>query len=187
VTWPGNIRVSRRIGGRRGGTVRLGDTVVPRRVVLTLDGENGEPDLVATFEVRDGRPECVGLEINSKDTGRGIRTADLQLFNIDALATTVFARFGEPVGAPAVDFPQTNEVALSAHRDVYEARKARRGSVTRAELERVAQVYREHVDSTPTKAVADLLGYEMRTAARRVERARADGLLPPTTPGKRKA
>jgi hypothetical protein len=59
--------------------------------------------------------------------------------------------------------------------------------VSRAELEEVAQVYREHVASSPTRMVAMLCGYSERTAARRVQQARAAGLLPKTTPGKRKA
>lgn len=187
MTWPGTVRVSRKIGGKHGGTVQVGDTLIPRRVSLTVDGDNGEPDLVATFEVRDGRPECVAFAVTSKDNGRGIRTADLHLFNLDALSTMAFARFGTPVGENVVSFPLGDAEARKAYADVYEARKVRRGSVTRAELERVADVYREHIDSAPTRAVAVVLGYDGRTAARRVQRAREAGLLPPTTPGKRKA
>ena len=62
-----------------------------------------------------------------------------------------------------------------------------RGRVTRAELEGVARVYREHVGATPTRAVQLAGGYSERTAARRVQQARAAGLLLKTTPGKRKA
>jgi hypothetical protein len=72
-------------------------------------------------------------------------------------------------------------------RDLYEARASRRGEVTHAELKEVASVYREHLDASPTRAVSLLLGYSERTAARRVQQARAAGLLPATTPGKRKA
>ena len=61
-------------------------------------------------------------------------------------------------------------------------------AVTRAELEEVARIYREHVDASPTRAVAMLGGYASeRTAARRVQQAREAGLLPKTTPGKRRA
>jgi hypothetical protein len=59
---------------------------------------------------------------------------------------------------------------------------------TPGELQLVADVYRANIDGNPTRAVKEDLGYASdRTAARRVERARAAGLLPPTTPGKRKA
>lgn len=83
--------------------------------------------------------------------------------------------------------PQDEAEARRLQRDIYEARSARRGTVTRAELEEVARIYREHVDASPTQAVAMLGGYTTRTAARRVQQARAAGLLPATTPGKRKA
>jgi hypothetical protein len=82
---------------------------------------------------------------------------------------------------------QTEENADRARRAVYEARKARRGPVSRAALEEVAKVYREHLEASPTRAVSLLLGYSERTAARRVQQAREAGLLPATTPGKRKA
>jgi hypothetical protein len=59
--------------------------------------------------------------------------------------------------------------------------------VTRSELEGVARVYREHLATTPTQAVQLAGGYSERTAARRTQQARAAGLLPKTTPGKRKA
>jgi hypothetical protein len=74
-----------------------------------------------------------------------------------------------------------------AVRDLYEARAARRGAVTRTELEEVARVYRQHFDASPTRAVQLLGGYSERTAARRVQQARDEGLLPKTTPGRRKA
>jgi hypothetical protein len=52
----------------------------------------------------------------------------------------------------------------------------------------VARIYQEHLDAHPAKAVALLGGYTERTAARRIKEAENAGLLPPTTPGrKRKA
>jgi hypothetical protein len=73
-------------------------------------------------------------------------------------------------------------------KSVYEARTSRRGSrITREDLEEVAQVYREHIDESPTQAVGIILGLTERAAARRGQQARAAGLLPKTTSGKRKA
>jgi hypothetical protein len=84
--------------------------------------------------------------------------------------------------------PADEAEARRLERDLHEARKAQRGTVTRAELEEVARIYREYVDSSPTQAVAALGGYDsQRTAARRVQQAREAGLLPKTTPGKRRA
>ena len=62
----------------------------------------------------------------------------------------------------------------------------RRGS-SRAELERVASIYAEHVDRDPVAQVQVLMGYgSSRTAARRVKEAEEAGLLSRTTPGKRR-
>jgi hypothetical protein len=193
VVWSGRRTVAAHVGGRHGGYVRLGEAVVPRRASFTLDGDDGAPDLRMAFEVRDGRPECVEVQITAKPDGRGIRSTDLGTFNLDNMVIAVF----EEVAMTAVDRAEDGTIRLSfigdetaarrAQRDLHEARKVRRGSVTRTELERVTAVYREHVDASPTQAVAMLLGYSTRTAARRVEQARAAGLLPKTTPGKRKA
>lgn len=183
------------LGGRYGGLRRLGNAVVPHRAVYTHEGEGGEPNLRLLFEVRDGRPECTSVALAVARGGRGLRTADLQALNLDTLAVAVFTQVAstyrtspdEP-DAMLLFRPADEAEARRLERDVYEARKARRGAVTRAELEEVARIYREHVDASPTRAVAMLGGYASeRTAARRVQQAREAGLLPKTTPGKRKA
>jgi hypothetical protein len=192
MAWRGKTRVGAKFGGRHGGLVELGEVAVPRVAVYAHDGDEGEPDLEVTFEVRDGRPECVDFHVRVKPDGRGIRTADLQMVtNLDAMAVYLYERVTPvPDGGSAFNWMwrQTTENAERARRAAYEARKARRGTVTRAELEQVAKVYREHLADVPTQMVRELLGYKSdRTAARRVQQARAAGLLPQTTPGKRKA
>jgi hypothetical protein len=190
MAWRGKTRIGAKFGGRHGGLARLGDVAVPRVAVYAHDGDQGEPDLEVTFEVRDGRPECVDFHVRAKPDGRGIRTADLQMVtNLDAIAVNLYAAV-----APVPDghvfnwmWRQTEENAERARRAAYQARKATRGAVTTAELERVAAVYREHLESSPTRAVELELGYSKRTAARRVQQARAAGLLPSTTQGKRRA
>jgi hypothetical protein len=195
VTWPGTTRVDGLLGGRYGGLRRLGDAVVPHRAVYTHVGEGGEPDMKVHFEIRDGRPECTGIVISVKRNGRGLRTADLAALNLDALAVAVFTGLAstyrtspdEP-DAMLLFRPADEAEARRLERDVHEARAARRGTVTRAELEEVARIYREYLEASPTTAVRLQLGYRSeRTAARRVQQARTAGLLPPTTPGKRKA
>jgi hypothetical protein len=188
--WRGKTRVGAKFGGKHGGLAKVGDVVVPRVAVYAHDGDTGEPDLEVTFEVRDGRPECVDFHVRAKPDGRGIRTVDLQMVtNLDAMAANLYAAVAPVPGGSAFNWMwrQTEENAAQAQRAVYEARKARRGTVTRATLEEVAKVYREHLDASPTRAVSLLLGYSERTAARRVQQARKAGLLPATTPGKRKA
>lgn len=144
--------------------------------------------LVAHFEIRDGRPECVGFHVESKPKGRGIRTADLGIFNIDGLVDAAFSTFAVGAGGTPLTGPRPPEQVASASREVHRARKGRPRATTRAELERVAEIYRQHIDSSPIQAVRQVCGYgSERTAARRVEQARAEGLLPKTTPGKRRA
>jgi hypothetical protein len=142
-----------------------------------------------TFEVRDGRPECVEVHVRAKPDGRGIRTADLQVLNVDAAAVNTFAAVALKPGGGTWSwmFKTDEEEARRNLRTIHEARMARRGKVTRAELEQVPAVYREHVASSPTRAVSLQLGYPERTAARRVQQAREAGLLPQTTQGKRRA
>jgi hypothetical protein len=190
VGWRGKTRVGAKFGGRHGGLAKFGDVAVPRVAVYAHDGDEGEPDLEVTFEVRNGRPECVDFHVRAKPDGRGIRTVDLQMVtNLDAIAVNLYAAV-TPVPDGSVFnwmWRQTEENAERARRAAYEARKARRGAVTTAALEEVAKVYRENLEGSPTRAVSLFLGYSQRTAARRVEQARAAGLLPATTPGKRKA
>jgi hypothetical protein len=182
------------LGGRYGGLRRLGNFIVPARVAYSYEGKRGEPDIKATFEIHDGRPECMEFTITAKRDGRGLRTADLRVFDLTEMAVGAFLMFAT-VPRPSQDepdavllFPPRDEAEVRrAERDIYEARAARRGAVTRAELEEVARIYRKHIKASPTKAVEMVLGYPPRTAARRVEQARAAGLLPKTTQGKRKA
>jgi hypothetical protein len=190
MAWRGKTRVGSLFGSRHGGLAEIGDVVVPRTAVYAHDGDEGEPDLEVRFEVRDGRPECVDFHVRAKPGGRGIRTADLEMVtNLDAIAVNLYAAVAPEPGGSALNWMwrQTEENAERARRAAYEARKARRGTVTTAALEEVAKTYREHLDASPTRAVSLLLGYSTRTAARRVQQAREAGLLPTTTPGKRKA
>jgi hypothetical protein len=190
MAWRGKTRVGSKFGGRHGGLTKLGDVPVPRVAVYAHDGDDGEPDMEVTFEVRDGRPECVDFHVRAKPDGRGIRTADLQMVtNLDAMAVYLYSRVAPVPDGNAFNWMwrQTEENAERARRAAYEARKARRGTVSPAELEQVAGVYRSNLESSPTRAVRLQLGYSERTAARRVQQARAAGLLPKTSQGKRRA
>jgi hypothetical protein len=76
--------------------VPLGRVQVPTAVEFTLTGDVGEPDILARFEIRGGRPECVELTIKARSKGRDIRTSDLKGLvgkGVDALAEDAFAQF----------------------------------------------------------------------------------------------
>ena len=51
-------------------------------------------------------------------------------------------------------------------------------------LQKVAQVYRENIDGTPTKTVGEVFNVQPRMASKYVERARQQGFLSPDRPGK---
>ncbi len=177
MVWEGRTRVSARVSSRRG-LVRLGDSTVPPKATMTFEGVKGSPDATVVFEVRNGRPECVSITVRAKKNGRGIATSDLSLIRVDDLTVDIFTTAG--------NFGVQDEARQrQTHRDVYEARLSRRSPVSRDELKQVAKVYREHIGDTPTRAVELICGYaSTRTAARRVQQARAAGMLPKTTPGK---
>lgn len=181
-------------GGSAGGPVRVGDFLLPRLASFDVTGDNGNPDLHVRFEVRDGRPECVEIRMTAKENGRGLRTSDAHVLTLDAMRIGVFADMAQQI---AYD-PETNTTTSSpitderefwrALNEVDSVVKAPQRGVTKAELEQVAKVYAENVQGSPVKAVQAVLGYKsQRTAARRVQQARDEGLLPPTTAGKRKA
>lgn len=189
----GKATVVTKMGGRDS-LVRLGDFVVPVRASWVFEGANGDPDAEVHFEVREGRPQCVEVSLKSKPNGRSVRTSDLGQLSLDAMTTSIYARSSQM----AVYDPETNVTTMSPITDerafwaainaTDAAVKAPRRGTTKAELEQVAKVYRDNVGGRPVEAVAAVMGYgSQRTAARRVEQARDAGLLPPTTPGKRKA
>jgi hypothetical protein len=207
--WPGKINI-RRIISPGLDTLVLNGVYLHPQAVFTVVGEGGEPDATVAFEVhplplhepgdpylrvhevRNARPEVIGIHIAAKLGGRGITTADLRSFALDELTTDVFTVVGVPMfnaeefAAAPQDYPEKDYRHIG--RTMREARQGSRGTVTRAELEEVARIYREHIDTTPIQAVRAARGYKSdRTAARRVQQARAAGLLPKTTPGKRKA
>ena len=197
MTWPGTTTIT------SSGTPEIVNadpaanraTVVPKRATFAVAGDRGSPDATVQFEVRDGVPECIEIVVKAKPTGRGIRSSDMTLFNIDNLIANVL---GEVGGVMEID--PASGVGVTYHGGAHDEsnRWAVRGAVSdhrihrgrgsnRAELEQVANIYQAHIESGPVKAVATLLSFTDRTAARRVQEARAAGLLPPTTKGKKKA
>jgi hypothetical protein len=165
------------------GTVRLGDREVPRIVRAEIgDPLSGNPVVYVQLEVIGDRPQCREVHFASAVGGREVRQGDLDAFRIAEWVERVFVLSAWPTYATNAEF-QAERPALRAA--VTAARKSRR--VDRAFLEQVADVYRRNVDDRPTATVATAFGISHSTAAEYVRRARAAGLLPPTTPGKRKA
>jgi hypothetical protein len=165
-------------------------TVIPERATFKATGDKGSPDAVARFELRNGRPECVEIVVTAKADGRGIRSSDMEPFN-DNLIANVYAFVGkqlspDPGGRTAsAVWPPTDDDMWAIRGTVVEARK-RRGTVNAEELQKVADTYEAHAGHAPTNAVATILDYTPRTAARRVQQARDAGLLPPIDKGEKR-
>ena len=189
--------------GQWSGDVRVGDVMVPRFAFNRFTGHGADPDLEARFEMRDvdGRrtnyvPTCVELHITAKRGGRGITAQDLSDLGLDELSVAVFDNLALHIQSEADGVlemtagPVDADQADRSRRDLQQAAQA---AGPRSELELVAAVYTEHLDGSPVVAVQAALatrrGHDVsyRTAARRVQAARAAGLLPPTEPGVRKA
>ncbi len=189
--------------GQWSGDVRVGDVMVPRFVSNRFTGLGADPDLEARFEMRDidGRrtdyaPTCVELHITAKRAGRGITAQDLADLGLDELTVAVFDHLALHIQSEADGVremtagPVDADQAARGRRDL---QQAARGAGARSELELVAAVYTEHLDGSPVVAVQAALearrGHHVsyRTAARRVQAARAAGLLQPTEPGTRTA
>jgi hypothetical protein len=144
----------------------------------------------ARFEIRDGVPQTVDFRITSTETGRGVTASDMKRWEpVGEMALAAFYRFAklmehddganEELGA----VQQTDEDALRATRSNIEAWSKDRET----QLSLVAEVYRANLNGNPREAVKDLGPFSDRTASRRIEQARAAGLLPKTKQGKKKA
>lgn len=158
---------------------RLNETVVPQRVAYVIEGSNSSPSLRVEFELRDWTSiVCTRVEFEASSDGRGIQTGDLATL-------PSLAKLGEDAFLALSTRAGDGRIAPS---DATRRRTARQDIHTRgdAELKEVARVYRENVAGHPVEAVEEL-GYSRRTAARRIEQARAKGFLPLTTRGRKNA
>jgi len=177
-----------------GKTVLLGrEVTVPSKASLTINGVRGEPDAVVRFEVRNGRAECTEIVVTARPRGRGIQTSDMEFFNIESLIRKVFSRLGTKIeldesGFGSSVWPPAEEDYWFIGETVTRPRIENRRGANDEELEEVARIYRSHIDDNPLRAVETILSYKStRTAARRVQQARAKGLLPKTKKGQKKA
>lgn len=169
-------------------TVELGDRRVPRVLLVEFGAPpiDDEPMVFVRLEVIDGRPQVRELAFRATgEAGREIRQGDLDAFPLADVIERAFS------SAAFLGFRSQEEWRAARPEVRRSVAAARRGvgtrKVNRAFLERIAEVYRAHVNSKPTQAVAEAFLISHSTAAEYVRRARREGLLPPTTSGKRKA
>ncbi len=185
------MRVRYDVGG--GQPVRVNDRAVPQAFELQIEQpEEGRPEVILGFEVRDGVPQCRRAELCSTEDGREVLSSDLRGIKLEDLleyalvsVAMVFQHRGEGDSGLTIMEPAEAEAerrgSLTTLRSV--RREARR-HVTDDVLREVARVYRENVDSNPTAAVAAFTGRAHRTAALYVKQAREAGFLGAATRGK---
>ena len=144
--------------------------------------------------VQEGRPVCTRIELVASE-GNAIRAAALRSFPLAKIVNAAALRCaGEKVAIAPDDYddelgPPTEIVHdLWASKPEVRARASealrRRRPITKEFLAEVAEVYRNDDTGTPTKAVQLWFNTSHPNAARWVGRARAAGLLDPTSKGK---
>jgi|GEM_PF-4359763 len=176
MNWQGDIRWSAKVGA----PVKLGAVVVPKRVTMTGVGQASHPDFRYEFEMsRDGEARCIEASVSAKPSGRGIRAADVAQIGIDQLTVVAFQAFAQDVVRETDTMMATMRTRKTHGRAEWPAKAAvSAGQGTTAhELLDVATVYAE-AKKAPIRAVETKLGYQRRTAARRIADAREAGLLP---------
>jgi Family of unknown function (DUF6214) len=171
------------------GRVQVGDRWVPPRIIVHSAGSANEPDLRMMIEVRQGIPVYTEVTLHARPDGPEVRRRDLDIPLDGWLEQIVAACSLIARGIDASGNWTTLVQPIEDRAALTNVRRARSGRprIPQERLQEVADVYREHIEERPTEAVSRAFGVSHRTAARYVQQAREAGLLPDTTPGKRKA
>lgn len=170
--------------------VLVGDRYFPPKIEVEFPGDENQPALHMTIEVVDGVPVCSELRLTKKPGGAEVRSKDLSVVRIEDWMQVVLPEFSMPGelmegGGLRVSVRDTSrEDVLNVQRARQEA-TTRKRKITREHLEQVAQIYREHFDHRPRQAIARAFGTSEPTAGRWVTLCREEGLLPPTSPGRK--
>lgn len=167
---------------------RVGDRICPQWIEVVAEGSADEPTFTSRVEVIDGEPCVVSLTFEKRSLAeREVRQTDLRSVEVSAMVL-LLAGFSlvleRDIDGSVRAIPGTEDV----ERALTELRSERRNRrLTRTFLGEVADVYRENFNGTPAQAVADKYHVSLRTASKWIHEARATGLLPPTTRGKKRA
>lgn len=143
-----------------------------------------------TIEVVDGLPVCTELKLAKKAEGAEVRSKDLGVIRIEDWIQVVLPEFSVP-GEVDENGNLRLYVRETSREDVLNVQRARQQATTRKRkidrdhLEKVAAIYREHFDGNPRRAIALAFNTSEPTAGRWITQCRKDGILPPTTPGKK--
>jgi Family of unknown function (DUF6214) len=168
--------------------VEIGDRrLVPREIVVQINGGKNEPDFGMRIGVREGIPQVTEVVLKARPEGPEVRDRDLRAIRLTEWLERVVAACSvvDSTGDGTVWSKPVDD--HTARADIRRAMPGRPRTITPELLQKVAETYRNHLSDKPTEAVKRSFGVEHRTAARYVQRAREAGLLPPTVPGKKQA
>ncbi len=168
-----------------------------RTMEVVFESTDGDPSLTMRLEVRDDRPQCRSLCITARDDGREVSPLDIAAVDLPTWVESLFTAESVPafrdengviwLGREDLHSagPAGDEAWRKAMKPIREARR-RRGprKLDDAHYRKVAEVYREHVDRSPTKAVAEIFGIERSMAEKYVRGARDRKFLGPAQRGK---
>ena len=163
--------------------VRIGDRAIPPEILVDFPGGDNQPSLFMKITVRNGVPICSEFQLVAKQDGPEIRPKDLRSVNLDHwIEEIVGACSTRWMGEGHYGHDLDHQQGVKA---VRQARKKSHRTMKPDLLQQVAEIYREHFDTGPVQAIQRAFGVSERTAARYVQLCRRDGLLPPTTKGKK--
>lgn len=183
--------------------VATSDHGIVIEVAMTFDGVRRPQVEVVTVRPRPGDGGITPADLARTQLAAAARSVivealrpgaiagDDPLFVLARLYWREFVSWGSPRAAVMTLFGVPRSTANHLIRSARErfplpGPHARDTTAVPADLERVAAVYLEHVADKPVEAVAEDLDCSRATASRRIKAAADAGLLPPTTPGRKR-
>lgn len=162
----------------------VGERAVPREIFVEVRGGTNEADIAMKIEVRQGIPVYTELVLRARPDSPKIRGKDLESLYLSDWLEEIVAG-----GSWTLPTESGRMLTFVKEADLQEAltnvrrvrSKRKRSRVSQERLQKVAEVYREHINERPTEAVSRVFGVSHRTAARYVQQARESGHLPDTT------
>lgn len=146
-----------------------------------------EPTWGARIELKDGAPKIASMGFRAHlESSREVKPADFQ--RIRSAIYVFYAAFCAdigPDGEPVYRIDDSDADKRIA--EFLERRRTGRQRLKTDDYKRAAQIYRDNFDDTPTEAVADAFGVQIRQGGNIVSECRRRGFLPPTKQGKKQA
>jgi hypothetical protein len=140
-------------------------------------------------EVIKGVPQCRSFAVAAVDGGREVAVKDLKAARplewMEIALASVARDFIRLERGRLRRLTQDSGTRSRTTKAIQVARSAHK--ITPEFLARVAEVYRDNINEKPVRAVELAFGVSNSTAGKYVMRARAKGLLPPTSKGRKSA